>query len=143
MAQPALPIWLDEKQWDSEKLNPEILQNIHIEDILRPTAEEWKEYFVWLARVPKFTEQQISAIRDKKIWQRSIDARLCFFLHFYRLGIPLCQIREGKFGSASMWKKLNRKPWKGASYVYIPIYNGTVDWWCTNTTVISFFFVTK
>ena len=130
-----VPYWLDVTRWEEEKLDQEIFQNITNDDALKPSKKEWDDYFYWLENVIQYSKADVDRIRNQQIWQRTITARLCFFLHFLRCEIPMTLIKKGYFGTASSWEKSKRIPWKNASFVSVPIMNNSIDYWCTNDGV--------
>ena len=136
MSQLNLPFYLDEGKWN--KLPAEdILTKIVENDKLKPTEKEWELYFKWLAEQVGENQQIIDEIQQKKSYMRKITARLCFFLHFLRIGIPIEEIRTGNFNSKKGWEKNSRNVWKKASFVLVPNIEGNVDWWCSPNEVLS------
>ena len=124
-----LPFYLDDAKW--KNLPPDdILFTIQDKDELKPVNKEWDSYFQWLSMVG-FNANAINDLKSKKPWSRPISGRLCFFLHFFRIGVPVEDIKVGKFNTRSNWKSQGRKGWRKAAYVSIPMIENSVDWWCS------------
>lgn len=126
-----LPYWLNEEEWSANPLDGDIMQNMHLDETLKPSIKEWKQYFHWLENIVGYPSAEVKMMKSIKSRQRRVTARLCMFLHFHRAGIPSELIVKGEFGTPAFWRKANRKAWKNASFLYAPRVNKKVDWWCS------------
>ena len=126
-----VPYWLDEEEWTKSKLDIDMIQNIHLNDSLRPSIKEWRVYFKWLTEIVGYPAKEVALIKAQKSRHRRINVRICMFLHFHRAGIPVEQIVAGNFASPAGWRKQDRKAWKKAAFVYVPSVDKCVDWWCS------------
>lgn len=134
------PYWMDEKAWEQTEnsiLDENIIKNIHAKDSLKPSKEEWEKYFFWLKNIVGYPPDEVEMIRNQKIWQRNFGMRLCLFLHFIRIGIPVSKIAKKYFGTANHWENANRKAWEKASYVRLPSIENSIDWWCEDVNLPS------
>mmetsp|Transcript_8060 Transcript_8060/g.33918 ORF Transcript_8060/g.33918 Transcript_8060/m.33918 type:complete len:604 (+) Transcript_8060:27-1838(+) len=124
-----IPYYLDSSRW-TERPPENLLETIHMDEALLPTPEEWEKYFYWALNVISMPKEEIAPIKAKRHWKRTVTVRLCMFVHFVRIGIPVDELRVGAFGTKKRWAAGGRKVFRKAATLLVPVVDGTVDWWC-------------
>lgn len=125
-----IPYYLDSSRW-TERPPENLLETIHMDEALLPTPDEWEKYFFWALTVVGLPKDEVAKVKAKRPWKRTVTVRLCMFLHFLRIGIPLAELREGSLGTKKSWAASGRKVYRKAACLLVPVVDGAVDWWCS------------
>lgn len=95
---------------------------VTLPNLLRPQASEWNAYQHWLRDVVKAPQEEVS--------NRAPSLRMSIFLHFYRLEIPVSEIKASMLNDEQGWLEAARRPHKVACFLRVPLddsYSGL--WW--------------